>query len=282
MQLNIISTNNTKLSRRSSTTGERGVQLSGGQKQRVAIARAMLKNPKILLLDEATSALDSSSEHIVQEALDLLMMGRSTIVIAHRLSTIRNVNTISVIQEGRIVEMGSHRELITKGKAGAYASMVRLQEIAKVEDGLMTIPEEDEPRISISNSVKGSGRPSNMDSEADINKDLAPDEMDRQSQGSNFYRLWKISLSEWKYAIPGFTGSVLAGFLVPIFSIMISQILRCYYYSDYGLMQRRITMYALIFSGAGLAAFGIHILQHYFLGVIGENLTKWARLQMFQ
>ncbi|XP_057867002.2 ABC transporter B family member 19 isoform X2 [Cryptomeria japonica] len=263
-------------------TGERGIQLSGGQKQRVAIARAMLKNPKILLLDEATSALDSSSEHVVQEALDFLMLGRSTIVIAHRLSTIRNVNTIAVVQQGRIVEMGSHQELIAKGEAGNYASLVRLQEIAMVKGGTIVSPKEDKSRSSISDSVKGTERLSNVFSKENTTRDLAPDEMGHQSQGSNFYRLWKISLSEWKYAIPGFMGSVLSGFLLPIFSMMISQIARLYYYSDYDLMGRRIAMYALIFAGVGIASFGIHILQHYFLGVMGENLTKWVRIQMFQ
>lgn len=97
--------------------GERGITLSGGQRQRVAIARAILKNPKILVLDEATSALDSKSEALVKEALDHLMAGRTTLVIAHRLSTIREADQIAVLSDGRIVERGTHQELLlAKGK----------------------------------------------------------------------------------------------------------------------------------------------------------------------
>lgn len=108
--------------------GERGVKLSGGQKQRVAIARAMLKNPSILLLDEATSALDSGSEQIVQEALDRLMLGRTTVVVAHRLSTIKNADMIAVLQQGVVVETGAHAELLAKGESGAYWQLVKMQE----------------------------------------------------------------------------------------------------------------------------------------------------------
>lgn len=105
--------------------GDRGIQLSGGQKQRIAIARAILKNPTILILDEATSALDSESERLVQDALDKLMKGRTSVVIAHRLSTIKNADQILVLQQGEIIESGNHQELMDQN--GLYADLVRLQ-----------------------------------------------------------------------------------------------------------------------------------------------------------
>ncbi len=106
--------------------GERGVQLSGGQRQRVAIARALLKDPKILILDEATSALDSESERLVQEALENLMAGRTSIVIAHRLATVRKADRILVLDKGQMVEMGSHEELI-QNEDGLYHNLSELQ-----------------------------------------------------------------------------------------------------------------------------------------------------------
>lgn len=107
--------------------GDRGVQLSGGQKQRIAIARAIVRKPSILLLDEATSALDTQSEKVVQEALERVMQNRTTIVVAHRLSTIHNCDSICVLENGAIVESGTHSQLLAKGPSGAYFNLVHRQ-----------------------------------------------------------------------------------------------------------------------------------------------------------
>ena len=111
--------------------GDRGVNLSGGQRQRIAIARAILKNPRILILDEATSALDTESERVVQEALDRLMVGRTSFVIAHRLSTVKNADKILVLEKGNLVESGTHDELLALD--GLYAHLYKIQYLNKEE-----------------------------------------------------------------------------------------------------------------------------------------------------
>ncbi|MEO1229044.1 MAG: ABC transporter transmembrane domain-containing protein [Myxococcota bacterium] len=106
--------------------GERGVQLSGGQKQRVAIARALIRDPRVLILDEATSALDAESEHLVKQALDRLMEGRTTLIIAHRLSTVRDADRVAVLESGKLAQVGSHRQLM-EDTSGLYRKLVERQ-----------------------------------------------------------------------------------------------------------------------------------------------------------
>lgn len=263
--------------------GERGTQLSGGQKQRVAIARAMLKSPKILLLDEATSALDSESEHIVQEALDNIMIGRTTVVVAHRLSTVRNADIIAVVQNGEVVESGSHEELMSKGNEGAYTALVKLQETAVTEP----------TRKGFECASSGLSRPSvesslsvginSIISESKEQEDIEVVELKESLSALTppFWRLLKLNRPEWPYAVLGTLGAIMAGVETPFFALAISQVLITFYSPDKLHIKNEVRRIALIFSGAAVATVLIYLLQHYFYTLMGERLTRRIREMMF-
>ncbi|KAF7829207.1 ABC transporter B family member 2-like [Senna tora] len=265
--------------------GERGIQLSGGQKQRIAISRAIVKNPSILLLDEATSALDAESEKSVQEALDRVMVGRTTVVVAHRLSTIRNADMIAVVQGGKIVETGNHEDLISKPNS-VYASLIQLQETASLQShpsigSTPSLSQSPSIRYSreLSRTTRSLGGSFRSDKESS-SRFCGEVENVGKSSSVSVRRLYSMVGPDWLYGVFGTICAFIAGAQMPLFALGISHALVSYY-MDWDTTRHEIKKIAFLFCGAAVITVTVHAIEHLSFGIMGERLTLRVREIMF-
>ncbi|CAF4341829.1 unnamed protein product [Rotaria sp. Silwood2] len=198
--------------------GERGIQLSGGEKQRIALARALVKQPKFLLLDEATSALDNISERLVQEALDRACKGRTTIVIAHRLTTIQNAHQIYLLDNGSVIEQGTHKTLMAK-QGGRYQLMVKRQQMERTDDDKNDIMSMEKATEEDEKSIIERTRLLSISQPVDVNKQSSKPMRKRFV----FLRLLSMNSPEWITILIGCIACVLNGAAQPMFAVLLAK-----------------------------------------------------------
>ncbi|CAN1292876.1 ABC transporter B family member 11 [Linum perenne] len=249
--------------------GECGTQLSGGQKQRISIARAILKDPRILLLDEATSALDTKSERIVQEALDRIMINRTSVIVAHRLTTVRNVDAIAIIHQGKIVEKGSHTELL-KDPDGPYSHLMRFQEEAH------DLSRASSRLSSVSSRSLSFGTP-----DAPNSKVGAQNPAKENIPEVPLRRLAYLNKPEIPVLLAGTIAACAQGTILPIYGVLISRAIQSFFESA-DKLRSDTKFWSLIFLGLGLATLVVHPLKSYLFAVAGSRLIHRIRSMCFQ
>ncbi|KAJ4892497.1 ABC transporter B family member 4 [Raphanus sativus] len=286
--------------------GEHGTQLSGGQKQRIAVARAILKDPRILLLDEATSALDAESERVVQEALDRIMVNRTTVVVAHRLSTVRNADTIAVIHQGKIVEKGSHTELL-KDPEGAYSQLIRLQEEKKHEENpadehkmssLESFKQSSFRKSSLGRSLSKGGSSRGNSSRHSFNmfgfpsgiegSDVAQDQEEvdttvpkTKPKKVSIRRIAALNKPEIPVLILGTISAAANGVILPIFGILIASVIKAFFKPPKELKEDT-SFWAIIFMVLGFASVIAYPAQTFFFAIAGCKLVQRIRSMCFE
>ncbi|KAK4502842.1 hypothetical protein PRZ48_006268 [Zasmidium cellare] len=258
--------------------GERASMLSGGQRQRVAIARSIISNPKVLLLDEATSALDPTAEKVVQAALSRVSQNKTTLTIAHKLATIRSADNIVVMQQGVVIEQGTHKELIDRD--GHYAAMVRAQDLNTQEGEAEIIDEDDDKRLEHAFSLQRT--------KTDAASTTAEAEIKKLTSGTLGYGLLKciyIMFKEnpnlyWCYIV-SFCGCLLGGGMYPAQAILFSRLINVFILPpDEG--QSQADFYALMFFVLSLSNFIGYFAIGWTCNVIGQTVTHRYRREMME
>nr|XP_018441942.1 PREDICTED: ABC transporter B family member 4 [Raphanus sativus] len=286
--------------------GEHGTQLSGGQKQRIAVARAILKDPRILLLDEATSALDAESERVVQEALDRIMVNRTTVVVAHRLSTVRNADSIAVIHQGKIVEKGSHTELL-KDPEGAYSQLIRLQEEKKHEENptdehkmssVESFKQSSFRKSSLGRSLSKGGSSRGNSSRHSFNMFGFPSGIEGNDVGQDqeevdttepktkpkkvsIRRIAALNKPEIPVLILGTISAAANGVILPIFGILIASVIKAFFKPPKELKEDT-SFWAIIFMVLGFASVIAYPAQTFFFAIAGCKLVQRIRSMCFE
>ncbi|XP_019168033.1 PREDICTED: ABC transporter B family member 9-like [Ipomoea nil] len=295
--------------------GEHGTQLSGGQKQRIAIARAILKNPKILLLDEATSALDAESERIVQDALDKVMANRTTVVVAHRLTTIRNADLIAVVQTGKLVEQGTHDELI-KDPNGAYTQLVKMQQgnkqqeektMTSVEDPAVAAADDDDDdelsrsqqqQIMLSSVLRRSisrvqsfthpiaglvdiQQSEDQQVEGKLEEVVVDEKTLKKRKKVSIRRLASLNKPEFPFLLLGVLAACFHGTIFPIFGLLLSTVIKIFF-KPLPEMKKDSKFWALMYVLLGVATLIVVPIQNFFFGIAGGKLIQRIRSLTFQ